>query len=124
MPRKEVSGEGVAPALGAYSPGLLIDGILYCSGQIALDRNGGLIDGGIAEQSIQVFRNLAAILQAGGKSLADVVKANVYLANIADFGAMDAVYQTNFSHPFPARTTIQTGALPLGALIAIDLVAQ
>lgn len=125
MTKQVVATDKVAPAVGPFSAAIISSGVFYSSGQIALDPATGRLAGNdVAEQTRQVFRNLAAVLEAGGKSLANVVKATVYLADMADFGAMNAVYAEHFEQPFPARTTTQAAALPLGALVEIDLVAQ
>lgn len=125
MTKQAVATNRIAPAVGPFSAAIISNGVLYSSGQIALDPATGRFCGNeVAEQTRQVFRNLAAVLDAGGKSLADVVKATVYLADMADFGAMNAVYAEHFEQPFPARTTTQAAALPLGALVEIDVVAQ
>jgi 2-iminobutanoate/2-iminopropanoate deaminase len=125
MTKQVVATDKVAPAVGPFSAAIISNGILYSSGQIALDPATARFSGDdVAEQTRQVFRNLAAVLEAGGKSLADVVKATVYLADMADFGAMNAVYAEHFEKPFPARTTTQAAALPLGALVEIEVVAQ
>jgi len=82
-----------------------------------------LIEGDVAAQTEQIFRNISAVLQAAGKSLADVVKANVFLANMKDYAAMNAVYGRYLEAPFPARTAIAAAALPLGAAVEIEIVA-
>jgi 2-iminobutanoate/2-iminopropanoate deaminase len=81
------------------------------------------VPGGIRAETEQVLRNLAAVLEAAGKTFADVVRAGVYLTDIGDFSAMNAVYEKQFIQPYPARTTIAVAALPLGARVEIDLVA-
>ena len=125
MTKQVVATDRIAPAVGPFSAAIISNGVFYSSGQIALDLATGHLSGAdVAGQTRQVFRNLAAVLEAGGRSLADVVKANVYLADMADFGAMNAVYAEHFEQPFPARTTTQAAALPLGALVEIEVVAQ
>jgi 2-iminobutanoate/2-iminopropanoate deaminase len=83
---------------------------------------GQLIDGDAAGQADQILRNVAATLAAAGKSLTDVVRVGVYLADMADFAAMNEVYARHFAEPYPARTTIGVAALPLGAAVEMDLV--
>jgi 2-iminobutanoate/2-iminopropanoate deaminase len=98
--------------------------MVFTSGQIGLDPSSGkLVAGGIVEQSEQVLSNLAAVLSGAGLTLADAVKATVYLADMADFAAMNKVYATHFPSGPPARTTIAAAGLPLGARVEIDLVA-
>ena len=98
--------------------------MFFLSGQVALDpASAKLIEGDVAAQTEQIFRNISAVLEAAGKSLADVVKANVFLANMKDYTAMNAVYGRHFEAPFPARTAIAAAALPLGAAVEIEIVA-
>jgi 2-iminobutanoate/2-iminopropanoate deaminase len=114
-------------AIGPYSQGVRAGGLLFTSGQIALDpKTQQVVDGGIAEQTERVFANLRAILEAGGSSFAQVVKATVFLKNFDDFAAMNAVYAEHLaaggSQP-PARTTVEVSRLPKDVLIEIELVA-
>jgi 2-iminobutanoate/2-iminopropanoate deaminase len=98
---------------------------LYVSGQVAIDpATSRLVAGDVARQAEQIFANLEVVLAAAGKSFADVVRVGVYLTNMGDFAAMNAVYARHFAAPYPARTTIGVAALPLGAAIEIDLVAE
>jgi 2-iminobutanoate/2-iminopropanoate deaminase len=104
---------------------VIANGMLYSSGQVALDpATAQLVTGDVADQTGQVLRNIACVLEAAGCSLADVVKAKVYLADMDDFAAMNAAYERHFEPPFPARTTIQVARLPLGALVEIEVVAR
>lgn len=97
---------------------------VFTSGQIALDpTTAELVAGGVSEQTEQVFRNLTAVLRGAGLTLADVVKTTVYLADMADFEAMNAVYARQFSAAPPARTTIAALGLPKGARVEIDAIA-
>lgn len=98
-------------------------GLVYCSGQVPLDREGRLVDGDLRSQTRQVLDNLAAVLEAADSSLAGVVRTNVYLTDLADYAAMNAVYEEMLPHE-PARTCIQVAALPLGATIEIDCIAS
>lgn len=114
-------------AIGPYSQGVRAGSLLFTSGQIALDpKTQQVVDGGIAEQTERVFANLRAILEAGGSSFAQVVKATVFLKNFDDFAAMNAVYAEHLaaggSQP-PARTTVEVSRLPKDVLIEIELVA-
>lgn len=124
MTRKAISAPGAA-AIGPYSHGVESGELVFCSGQTPLDpATGRLVEGDVADQTAQCFQNLFAVLAAAGLSADDVVKVNVYLADMGDFAAMNAVYQKQFQTPFPARTTIGVAALPLGARIEIELVAR
>jgi 2-iminobutanoate/2-iminopropanoate deaminase len=114
-------------AIGPYSQAVRVGTLLFTSGQIALHpESQQMVAGGIAEQTAQVFANLKAILEAGGSSFAQVVKATVFLKNFDDFAAMNAVYAEHLAaaglQP-PARTTVEVSRLPKEALIEIDLVA-
>jgi reactive intermediate/imine deaminase len=115
-----------APApVGPYAQAVAHEGLLFCSGQIPLDpATGKLVAGEIEAQTERVLENLGAVLAAGGSSFARVLRTTVYLADLALFPRMNAVYARYFaSEPRPARTTIQAGALPAGALIEIDAIA-
>jgi 2-iminobutanoate/2-iminopropanoate deaminase len=125
MTRQTVTTDRVAPAIGPFSAAVIAHGMFFSSGQVALDpETARLVPGDVAIQTSQVLRNLRCILEAAGRTLADVVKANVYLADMNDFAAMNAEYERHFEAPFPARTTIQAARLPLGALVEIEIIAQ
>jgi 2-iminobutanoate/2-iminopropanoate deaminase len=117
--------EGAPKAVGPYSQAVRCGGFLFTSGQIPLDpATGRLVEGPIDAQTRRVLENLRAVLGAGGATFADVVKATIYLTNLADFAAVNAAYATFFPSAPPARSTVQVAALPLGAAIEIDLVAR
>jgi 2-iminobutanoate/2-iminopropanoate deaminase len=98
---------------------------LFLSGQIPLDpATGELVTGGIDVQTRRVLDNLGAILQSAGGSFADVVKTTIYLVDLAEFAAMNGVYESYFATPAPARATVQVAALPKGARIEIEAVAR
>jgi 2-iminobutanoate/2-iminopropanoate deaminase len=98
---------------------------VYTSGQVAQDpATGKLIEGGVAAQTEQIFHNLKVILEAADKSLADVVKVNVYLVDITRFAEMNEVYARHFAAPYPARTTVAVAALPLNAAVEIETIAS
>ena len=123
--REAISTESAPKAIGPYSQGIRVGGLLFLSGQIPLDpATGILVDGNIAAQTHRVFANLTAILEAGGASLDHVVRTTVYLADMDDFAAMNEVYGTYFSAPAPARATIQAVRLPKDARIEIDVIAS
>lgn len=123
--RDAVSAPNAPAAVGPYSHAVHAGELLFLSGQTPLDpATGKLVEGDVAAQTTQVFANLRAVLQAAGKSFDDVVKANVYLVDMADFAAMNGVYATVFSQPYPARTTVAVAALPVGARVEIEVVAR
>jgi len=111
-------------AVGPYSQGIIVNGMIFTAGQVAIvPGTGKLIEGSIREQTTQVMRNLQSVLEAGGASLSSVVKTTVFLQSMDDFAAMNEVYATFFGDPPPARSTVQVGKLPLGALVEIEVVA-
>ena len=111
-------------AIGPYSQAVEINGTLYISGQIAIDpATGKLVDGDITAQTIQVFRNIEAILQAAGYSFIEVVKSTVFLSNMADFKTMNDVYSRYYFENHPARAAFAVKELPMGALIEIETIA-
>lgn len=125
MPRKTVSSTHAPKAIGPYSHAVWTGSLLYSSGQAAVDpASGKLVEGGIGEQTQQTFNNLEAVLREAGLSMDDVIKVNVYLTSMSNFAGMNAVYQTRFSAPYPARTTVAVAELPLNALVEIELVAE
>jgi 2-iminobutanoate/2-iminopropanoate deaminase len=124
MPRQSVQSPAAGTA-GPYSHGVWSGDLLYLSGQAGVDpATGKLVNAEIADQTRQCFRNLFSVLAAAGLSPSQVVKVNVYLADMADFAAMNAVYATEFEKPYPARTTVGVAALPLGARVEIELIAR
>lgn len=124
MPRTAVTARG-ASAIGPYSQAIDSEGLVFLSGQTCLDASTGrLVAGDVTVQAEACFRNLFAVLAAAGLGEADVLKATVFLANMDDFPRMNAVYERQFSKPYPARSTIGVAALPMGAMIEIELVAR
>ena len=126
---KTVIATNSAPgAIGPYSQGIRVGSLVFTAGQIALDpATGQVVAPGIAEQTAQVMENLKAILEAGGSSLAQVVKATVFLKDFNDFAAMNAVYGAYLAPEGvvpPARTTVEVSRLPNDVLVEIDLVAE
>jgi 2-iminobutanoate/2-iminopropanoate deaminase len=113
-----------APFQGApYSQGIAHANLVFVSGQLGVDSGGNMVEGGVTEQTEQVMNNLSAILEAGGSSLANVVKATIFLADLGDFQAMNEVYGRYMGDEPPARATFQVGALPSGALVEIEVIA-
>ena len=119
-----VATDAAPQAIGPYSQGIVVNGMVYTAGQIALDpRTAKLIGANTAEQTEQVLRNLAAVLVAAGSSLSRVVRTTVYLADMADFPAMNEVYGRHFGTHKPARSTVAAAGLPKGARVEIDAIA-
>jgi 2-iminobutanoate/2-iminopropanoate deaminase len=124
MARHAITSDRIAPAVGPFSAAVRAGDLVFLSGQVALDpATGKLIDGDVGAQTEQVLRNISAVLQAAGKSFDDVIKTNVFLADMQDFGVMNTIYGRHFEAPYPARTTIQAAGLPLGAAVEIEVVA-
>jgi len=113
-----------APFQGApYSQAIAHGGLVFVSGQVGVDPGGNMVEGGIAEQTEQVMKNLSAILEAAGTSLQNVVKATIFLADLGDFQAMNEVYARHMGDEPPARATFQVAALPAGAVVEIEMIA-
>lgn len=111
-------------AIGPYSQAIEAGGLIFCSGQIPLDpATGALVEGDIGAQTERVMKNLAAVLEAAGVTFANVVRTTIYLVDMADFAAVNAVYAKSFSDVPPARATVQVSALPKNARVEIDALA-
>lgn len=121
---KTIHTEQAPAAIGPYSQAVVAGGLVFTSGQIALDPAAGRLCGGsVEEQARQALENLSAILQAAGSDLAHVVKTTCYLKHISDFAAFNAVYETYFPGK-PARSCVEAAALPKGALVEVEAVAE
>lgn len=122
--RNAISTKGAPQAIGPYSQGIRAGNMLFVSGQGHLDpETGALVTGDVATATRRVMDNIGAILNAAGASFDHVVRTTVYLADMGDFGAMNAVYGEYFSAPAPARTTIQAARLPRDMRVEIDVIA-
>jgi len=115
-----------APPVGPYNHGVRVDDLLFCSGQIPIDpaHPDAPISGDIKAQTQRVLENIKAILEDQKLTFANVVKATVYLTNLADFAAMNEVYARYFASDYPARSTVQVAALPRGASVEIEVIAH
>ncbi len=113
----------LAPAaIGPYSQAIEANGMLFCSGQIPINpATGAFVEGGIKEQTRQVFQNITQVLAAAGTDLSHVVKTTVFLSDMANFAAMNEVYAEFFTQPFPARSAVAVRELPKGALVEIEV---
>ena len=123
---KIIHTEGAPEAIGPYSQAIKVSTseMLFCSGQIPIDPvSGKMVDGSAAEQTKRVMENLAAILEASGFTLRDVVKTTIYPVDLRSFAEVNEVYRTYFSETFPARATVQVTALPRDAAVEIELIA-
>jgi 2-iminobutanoate/2-iminopropanoate deaminase len=123
--RNAIVTEKAPKPLGPYSQAVVEGDLVFVAGQGCINpQTGKLETGDVRSETKRTFQNLQAILEAAGSSLDDVMKCNVYLRDINDFAAMNEVYATFFSAPFPARTTIQAGALPGGIAVEIECIAR
>jgi 2-iminobutanoate/2-iminopropanoate deaminase len=109
--------------VGPYSHAVRVGDLLFCSGQIPLNRDGILVEGGVKEQTRQVLENVKAILQDQSLTFENVVKATVFMTDLGEFADMNGVYGEFFKSNFPARSTVQVTALPKGARVEIEVVA-
>jgi 2-iminobutanoate/2-iminopropanoate deaminase len=124
LPKKHVETKDAPKPIGPYSQGVIAGGLLFLSGQTPLDpATGKLVEGDIAAQTERVLQNLLAVLKQAKLGAEHVVKATVYLADMADFAAMNEVYARYLGKEPPARTTIQAARLPMGARVEIDFIA-
>ena len=123
--RKAITTEKAPKPLGPYSQAIVDGDLIFLAGQGCSNPRTGILElGDVRSETKRTFENIRAILDAAGSSLDDVLKCNVYLRDINDFTAMNEVYETFFSAPFPARTTIQAGALPGGIAVEIECIAR
>ena len=123
--RQAVATPSAPKAIGPYSQAIRAGSLLFVSGQIPLDPvTGQMVEGSIAAQTHRVFQNLGAILEAAGASFDHVVRTTVFLTDMNDFAAMNAVYATCFASPAPARSTVQVSRLPKDARVEIDVIAS
>jgi 2-iminobutanoate/2-iminopropanoate deaminase len=121
---QKVTTDKAPAAVGPYSQAITANGLIFTAGQIPLmPGTGNIVEGGVQEQTHQVLRNLAAVLESAGSGLHNVIKTTVFLQNLDDFAAMNEVYATYFREPLPARSTVQVAKLPRNALVEIEVVA-
>ena len=125
MARQAITTDTIAKPVGPFSPAVRAGDTLYLSGQVAQDpATGQLISGDVAAQTERIFRNIEAVLHAAKSSLEHVIKVTVYLTDMKDYAAMNEVYGRQFSAPHPARTTVAAAALPLGAMVELEVIAR
>lgn len=122
--KEPVQTDNAPKAIGPYSQAIKGNGMLFASGQVPLDpATGEIVQGSIAEQTVRVFKNLQAVLEAAGTSLDKVVKTTVFLADLSDFAEMNEAYAKFFTDAPPARSTVEVSRLPKDARLEIDLIA-
>lgn len=110
-------------AIGPYSQAVVANGMIYTSGQIALNAEDQMSQGDVSEQTHQVMKNLEHVLQAAGAEYADVIKTTIFLANMDDFATVNEIYEKYFGEHKPARSTVAVKTLPKNALVEIDCIA-
>jgi len=122
--KKAISTDKAPAAIGPYSQAIDTGVFIYTSGQIPVDPSSGLVvQGGIEEQTKQIFENLLNVLEEAGSSLGQVVKTTVFLADMGDFAKVNEIYATYFTTPYPARSCVEVAALPKGVMIEIEAIA-
>jgi reactive intermediate/imine deaminase len=123
MSRSIIHTEQAPAAIGPYSQAVRVGDTVYLSGQIPLlPSTGAMLEGGIDAQARQVFENMQAVCAAAGGSLADIARLGIFLTDLGDFAAVNAVMAEYFSAPYPARSTVQVSALPRGAQVEVDAI--
>ena len=120
--KKEIATDNAPKAIGPYSQGILWNDLIFASGQIPVNPANGEIPAGIKEQTKQVLENVSAILKSSGSSIENVIKTTVFIKNMNDFAEMNAVYETYFIKPFPARSTVEVARLPKDVLVEIEVI--
>ncbi len=124
MTQRAIHTDGAPAAIGPYSQAVVTGNLVFTAGQIGLDpATGAMVEGGVEAQAHRALTNLSAVLEAAGSGMTKVVKTTVFVADMADYKAVNAVYATYFSRPFPGRSAVQAAALPAGALVEIEAVA-
>jgi 2-iminobutanoate/2-iminopropanoate deaminase len=122
--RQAVTSSGAPAAIGPYSQAIAVDETVYCSGQIGLDPLSGELADGLEAQAERALRNLSAVLDAAGVTMADVVKTTIFLTDMGNFAAVNTIYATFVPDPPPARSTVAVAALPKGALVEVEAIAR
>ncbi len=124
MTRQPIQTSSAPAPVGPYSQAIVTDGWVFCSGQVGLEPATGELVDGLEAQAERALRNLAAVLDAAGVGFADVVKTTIFLADVGDFAAVNAIYARFMPDPPPARSTVGVGGLPKGALVEIEMTAH
>lgn len=125
MTKKIINTTNAPAPIGPYNQSVLLNGILFVSGQIAIDpANGELVEGGVETETHQVLKNIQAILTAAGTSLDKVVKTSIFLSDMNNFALVNDVYASYFTKDFPARETVEVSKLPKGVAVEISVIAE
>lgn len=121
---KEIKTNNAPQALGPYSQGIIMNNIIFASGQIGINPENGVIASTIEEQAKQALKNLKAVLEAGGASMQNVVKTTVFIKNMDDFAKVNEIYAEFFTEPYPARSCVEVARLPKDLLVEIEAIAE
>lgn len=122
---KVIATKNAPAAVGPYSQAIDCGDTVYCSGQIPLDpQTGAVVEGGLEAQAHQMFRNVKAVLAEAGLGLENVVKTTVFMTDLGQFGAFNAIYAEYFAEPYPARSCVEVSALPKGVLVECEVIAR
>lgn len=122
---KVIATKNAPAAVGPYSQAIDCGDTVYCSGQIPLDpQTGAVVEGGLEAQAHQMFRNVKAVLAKAGLGLENVVKTTVFMTDLGQFGALNAIYAEYFAEPYPARSCVEVSALPKGVLVECEVIAR
>jgi len=121
---KTVATDKAPAAIGPYSQAQIVGGLVFCSGQIPVIPETGELAQGLEAQANQVFKNIAALLSAAGSDISKVVKTTVFIKNMDDFGAINAIYARYFTEPFPARSCVEVARLPKDVLLECEAIAE
>jgi len=123
--RQVVRTENAPEPVGPYSQAVVVGNLVWTSGQIGIDpQTGKLVSGGIETETEQVLKNLVAVLAAAGSGLDRVIKTTIFITDMNEFARVNAIYARYFQEPYPARSTVQVSALPKGAAVEIEVVAE
>lgn len=123
MEKKALSTTNAPAALGPYSQGIQVGNCIYTSGQLGLDPVSGQLPSGVEQQTHQAMANLKEVLATAGASFSDVVKSNIFVADLNDFATVNEIYASYLTEPYPARSTVQVARLPKDALVEIEMIA-
>lgn len=121
--KQTIIAQNAPAALGPYSHAVVSGSFVFASGQLGLDPSTGKLQEGVEAQTEQAFKNVEAVLNASGASLADIVKATVFLVDMKDFPLVNKIYGAHFEGDFPARSCVQVAALPAGGLVEVEVIA-
>ena len=122
---KVIATKNAPAAVGPYSQAIDCGDTVYCSGQIPLDpQTGAVVEGSLEAQAHQMFRNVKAVLAEAGLGLENVVKTTVFMTDLGQFGALNAIYAEYFAEPYPARSCVEVSALPKGVLVECEVIAR